>query len=370
MADDNTLILAADRVASVLTSIFVRAGGSAIEARAIADNLVEACLTGHDSHGIARTERYVEWSAEGGVVFGQDASVITDSDAFALLDGNLGFGQTVGVQATELGLRKAREAGVAIIGLRRAGHLGRIGAFAEQACKEGFASIHFANVQNSLLVAPFGSAERHVSTAPFCVGVPQDEKNGDFILDFATSRIAEGKAMVALRGGARTPAGALIDARGIPTDDPRALYGDVGPDGVANPSAGPGALAPMGGHKGSGLALACELLAGALTGSGTGGRGKHIHNGMLSIYIAPESFGDQTGWRDIAARYLADLRGLRPAEGVDGVLAPGDPERRLRAARLRDGLPVSRGVWESILRAGERVGLEREALEQSVALRK
>ena len=103
------LYLPVPGVTAVLQHIFEAAGGAPDEAKRIADNLVEASLTGHDSHGVVRTEKYVDWTAGGGVLFGKDISIITDTDAFALLDGNHGFGQTVGAQAVEHGILKAKQ---------------------------------------------------------------------------------------------------------------------------------------------------------------------------------------------------------------------------------------------------------------------
>ena len=359
-----------DGLAALLARIFSAAGGSEEEARRIGTNLVEANLAGHDSHGVVRTQRYVEWAGRGAVRFGQSITAAIDGGAFALLEGHRGFGQSLGGQAVEIGLAKAREHGVSVIALRNAGHLGRIGAWAEMACEAGFVSIHFVNVKNSLLVAPFGGAGRRMSTAPVCVGVPNRTQGtaDDFILDFATSRIAEGKALVALKGGKPAPPDALIDGEGLPTGDPRALYGDIDRDAVADPRAGPGALAAMGDHKGSGLGLACELLAGALTGSGAAGDGSDIHNGMLSIYLDPARFDDGHGWSGAVRDYIAFVRGCAPAKGTASVLIPGDPERARRAERRRSGLPLAAGVWESILLTGETLGLNRETMSEGVIL--
>ena len=360
MTDD--LRIPAEGVRAVLTRIFETAGAEIIEADAIATNLVEANLAGHDSHGVVRTQRYVEWSRIGDVHFGRHIERVIDSAAFALLEGHHGFGQVLGSEAVEVGLEKAREQGVSVVALRNAGHIGRIGGWAEQACAAGFVSIHFVNVKNSLLVAPFGGAGRAMSTAPVCIGVPHD--NGDdFILDFATSEIAEGKALVALKGGKMAPPTALIDGDGQPTGDPRALYGDIDPRAVADPRGGAGALAAMGNHKGSGLGLACELLAGALTGSGAAGTGGNIHNGMLSIYLDPAQMDDGHGWSAAVAEYIAFVRATPPAKGVESVLIPGDPERARRLDRRANGLPLSPGVWDSIVTTGEDLGLSRTDLE-------
>jgi uncharacterized oxidoreductase len=276
-----------------------------------------------------------------------------------LLDGGHGFGQVVGPQAVSIGIGKARENGFALVGLRKAGHLGRIGAWAEMACAEGLVSIHFVNVGNSVLVAPFGATARLMSTNPVCIGVPNAD--GDFLLDFATSLVAEGKVLVARKAGKHAPPDSLIGPDGVYSGDPDVLYGPAVVGVVDDPRAGPGALAPMGMHKGSGLAIACELLAGALTGSGTAieGGSNRTYNGMLSIYIDPNLMNDGDGWAVSASSYIAAVRASAPANPDTPVMVPGDPERQRRAERLANGLPLAPDVWESLLAAGESKGLDR-----------
>jgi uncharacterized oxidoreductase len=353
----------ADGLTRMLSRVFAAAGGSAAEAEAIARNLVEANLAGHDSHGVIRTQRYLHWESQGILVFGQTVETVSEAPGFALLDGGHGFGQVVGPQAVSIGIRKAQENGFALIGLRRAGHLGRIGAWAEMACAEGLVSVHFVNVANSILVAPFGGAERRMSTAPVCIGVPNAE--GNFILDFATSQVAEGKVLVARKAGKAAAPGSLIGPDGSPSTDPDMLYGPAEAGVVDDPRAGPGALAPLG-HKGSGLALACELLAGALTGSGTATEGgtHRSHNGMLSVYLQPEMMDDGHGWAASVASYIAEVRACLPADETEPVMVPGDPERKRRAERLANGLPLAPDIWESLLEAGVSKGLDRRELEQ------
>ncbi len=358
------VITSAAGMTALITRIFATDGADDRESREIAENLVGANLAGHDSHGIVRVPRYLLAVKRGQMHYAKTVETVLDGGAFALLDGGLGFGQTLGRQAVEHGLERAAKHGVAVIGLRRAGHLGRIGAWAELACRAGYVSVHFVNVARSMLVAPFGGAERRMSTAPITIGVPNPAGEGDFILDFATSKVAEGKVLVALKSGKLPPAGALVDADGQPTQDPLALYGEVPPGTVPNPRAGKGALLAMGDHKGSGLALACELLGGALTGSGATGPGEGIHNGMLSIYIFAKALDDGHGYAAAVADYIEYVRQSRPADPAKPVMVPGDPERKASAERLRSGLPLSRETFESILAAGDGVGLDRAEMSQ------
>lgn len=359
------LRLPADAMTALVHRIFAAAGATEEEATAMAENLVGANLAGHDSHGIVRVPRYLEWHAAGTLHFGRSAEVVIDNEAFALLDGNNGIGQVIGRQAVDLGIAKARTNGVALIGLRRCGHLGRIGHWAEIACDAGLVSIHFVNVHQSMIVAPFGGAEPRISTAPVTIGVVNPDGD-DFILDFATSKTAEGKVMVAFRGGKPLPEGALVDGDGNPSSDPRVVYGDIGPGDVPDARHGPGALVAMGEHKGSGLALACELLAGALTGSGTTCPGKKTHNGMLSIYLKPEVIDDGHGFGGAVDHYIDYVRAAKPADPDQPVMIPGDPERKARAERLTNGLPLPQATWDSILDAGAAQGLDRDELAAMV----
>lgn len=357
----NMLTIMPDHAATTIARIFRAAGAGDDEAQAIADNLVGACLRGHDSHGIVRVPRYLEAARQGHVGFGRHVSAIIDNPAFALLEGHHGFGQVLGRQAVDVGLAKAAEYGVAVIGLRHAGHLGRIGAWAELAADAGFVSIHFVNVKNSLLVAPFGGAGRGMSTAPVTIGVPCPD-GSHFILDFATSRAAEGKALVALKSGKSMAGDDLVDGDGVLTRDPQVLYGEVPPGTVPNPRNGPGALVAMGEHKGSGLALACELLAGALTGSGIGGDEDRIWNGMLSVYMASDVMQSGSSAARMVQDYVDFIRARPPAPFQDRVMIPGDPERRRLAERTANGMPVPEEVWNNILDAGEALGLKRADL--------
>lgn len=354
---DPPVVVPATDLVGFISGIFEAAGATRTEARAIADNLVGANLAGHDSHGIVRVPRYLKAAANGQIHFGRSPETLIDGGAFALMDGQFGFGQVLGIDAVQSGIDRARTHGVSVIALRHAGHLGRIGHWAEMACAEGFTSIHFANVAKSMLVAPFGGAERRISTAPVAIGIPNPQGD-DFLLDFATSRVAEGKVLVSLKGGKAPPAGSLIDADGQPTEDAEALYGPTPPGAVPDPRAGPGALVAMGDHKGSGLALACELLAGALTGSGTTGPGEGPYNGMLSIYIDPARIDDGHGFGDAIDAYIDFVRGARPADSDRPVMIPGDPERTARKARIADGVPLPRATWDSLVDAARAVGLD------------
>ncbi|MDH3294818.1 MAG: malate/lactate/ureidoglycolate dehydrogenase [Acidimicrobiia bacterium] len=359
----STVRIPADRLRQTVSAIFTAAGCRHDEADRIADHLVTANLMGQDGHGVVRTRRYLDALADGTVVAGADLDVVVDGGAFAVVDGNYGFGQTIGPLACRLGIDKARAHGVAVVGLRHSGHLGRIGHYAEMAAEAGQVSIHFVNVASSTLVAPFGAIDRRMGTNPVCIGLPLADRD-PIILDFATSVVAEGKALVALDGGTAIPEDALITAGGELSNDPLLLYGHTPAGETPSPYRGEGALRAVGHHKGSGLALMCELLAGALIGSGTAGPPPQRHgNGMLSIYLDLRQFApDDQAMADILG-YVDWFVSARPATPGGEVLVPGQPERRRRAEREASGIDLTEATWSSILDGARSVGLDPTELE-------
>jgi uncharacterized oxidoreductase len=341
--------------------VFEHAGCAHDEALSIGTRLTGANLRGHDSHGVIRTPRYVEWLEDGLVHANQTVSIIRETAVLAVLDGHYGFGQPLGEQTVDIGVAKAREQGVAATALRNSGHLGRIGDWAERAASSNVASIHMVNVRGSLLVAPFDGVDRRGSTSPFCAGVPV--AGGEPIVhDFATSLVAEGKALVALRGGKPLPEGAIITEHGELTSDPGPLYGDLEDGRYPNPNNGPGAMCGFGAHKGSGLNFMMEMFAGALGGSGTAGalgekEPRRFCNGMFSIYFDVDHFHADDWFTREVENYVEFFKSSRPARHGGQVLAPGEQERLTMAERQRSGLPFPRMTWDDILGASRKVGM-------------
>ena len=360
MADLPTTTVPVDTLARFVASIFATAGTSQEEGERIAHHLIGANLAGHDSHGVIRVPRYVLWLESGAVKAGQTLEVVKESATHAVVDGGYGFGQTIGPLAVDLGIAKAKAAGLAVIALRNAGHIGRIGDWAERAAAAGLVSIHFVNVAGGELVAPFGGVSRRFSTNPICVGVPQPGTD-PLILDFATSTVAEGKVLVASNGGKSLPPGALIGPDGTLSTNPEALYGPIAGTSVRDAGNGQGALRTFGDHKGSGIAFMCEILAGCLTGGETsgpipGGRRGRITNGMLSIYLDPGHFG-AASFAQTARDYALYVKAARPAPPCEEVLVPGEAEARTRAARQRDGIPLQVDTWAAIRDTAARLGV-------------
>jgi uncharacterized oxidoreductase len=340
---------------ALCAEVFECVGSSPQEARRVAASLVGANLTGHDSHGVIRAPRYVDWVRSGDIMPNQTVARLVDTPVLAVIDGRFGFGQTVAPLAVEAGVEKAKAAGLAAISLRNAGHIGRVGEWAELAAAEGLVSIHFVNVAGSVLVAPYGGIERRLSTAPFCVAIPRPGAE-PVVLDFATSLVAEGKVAVASRGGKPLPADALVGPDGALSGDPATLYGPLTPAGPRDPALGRGAIRAFGEHKGSGLALICELLGGSLTGNGATGLGRRFANGMFSLYVDPARIDPAHVFDADVARYCAWFTEGRAMPG-ETIVTPGEPERACRVRRTADGVPLPEEVWATIAATARSVGL-------------
>lgn len=336
-----------------VASVIAAAGSSAAEAEQVAANLVLANLSGHDSHGVGMVPRYVDAVVEGGLKPNASVKVNLDAGAMLAIDGQRGYGQIVGVQAMELGIERAKAQGSCILSLANSHHLGRIGHFAEMATAQGLVSMHFVNVLSRPVVAPWGGGDGRFGTNPCCIGVPLAGAE-PFILDFATSRVAQGKMRVAYNKGERVAPGHLIDEHGAPTDDPGVVVVPQG-NGLF------GALMTFGEHKGYGMAVACELLGGALTGGGTWHRpadtARTVLNGMLVVLIDPVKLGTQASFEQEARAFIEWLRQSPPGAGFDAVQIAGEPERKARAARESEGIWLDDATWSEIVEAGRKVGV-------------
>src|SRR5271168_728973 len=350
-----TIHVPAGALTDFCAEIFQRVGSRPEEARAVAASLVDANLTGHDSHGVIRVPRYVDGVRAGMLVPNQSIECLVDAPVIGVLDGRFGFGQTIAPIAVDIGVEKAKATGLSAISLRNSGHIGRVGEWAERAASAGLLSIHFVNAAGSILVAPFGGLERRLSTAPFCVGVPR-EGAPPVVLDFATSLVAEGKVNVASHGGKPLPPDALIGPDGAFSGDPALLYGPLTSEGTRDHRRGAGAIRAFGEHKGSGLALICELIGGSLTGNGATEPDRKFANGMFSLYLDPSQVDPSHVFDADMTRYLNWFLETKAIPG-EAVLTPGEPERIARAKRMATGVPLPEEAWEAILASARSVGV-------------
>lgn len=333
-----------------VVDLWLAAGSDAREATLTADHLVGANLSGHDSHGVGMIPKYVmSWQADQ-LQLNQQVSVVHESGGILSLDGNRGMGQAVTEQAMGLGIDRAKEHGVCVLGLRRSHHLGRVGHWAEQATAAGMISIHFVNVLSKPIVAPHGGYDPRFGTNPFTIGVPVAGQP-PLVLDFATSAIALGKVRVANNKGVPVPPGCLMDPQGHPTDDPSVMF--------PAPGTPQGALRTFGEHKGYVLAVMCELLGAAVTGGHTIRPETLTHehavwNNMLAIIFDPARLGSSTTFGHEVESFVEWMKASRLQPGNDEIRLPGDPERAWRRARA-EFIPVDSSTLAQLDDAAARV---------------
>jgi hydroxycarboxylate dehydrogenase B len=356
-----THIIAVDALQQAMQLLARGFGSSDAEVRAVCSNLIEANLTGHDSHGIGMFPRYADSFLEGGLKPNTHVKVVLDAGPMLRLDGQAGFGQVVGGEAMALGIERARALGVCVLALGNAHHLGRIGAWAEQAAAAGLVSLHFVNVISRGIVAPHGGSDARFGTNPFTAAIPLPGRE-PMILDFATSVIAQGKTRVAHNKGEPVPPDHLIDNQGRPTQDPR--YSVIEPFG---------AILTFGAHKGYGMAVLCELLGGALAAGMTqyeapSGK-KRVLNGMLTVLIDPHRIADRAAYEREALAFVEWVTASPPREGYDRVRLAGDPERESRAKRMAAGVPVDATTWQEILNAAKKLGVDPQQVNAAAGVR-
>jgi len=341
----------ADSLSALTIAIFTAAGWPRGAAEDLAEHLVLANLSGHDSHGVGMIPAYVQSWKDGHLSPGNTPVVRTSAPPFLVVDAQVALGPPAAKATMQQAIAIAETGGVCIVNLVRAHHIGRIGHYAEMAAARGLIAMLWVNVAGRpSVVASHGARESRFGTNPHAIGVPNGET--PLILDFATSRMAHGKARVAFNKGEAVPPGYLIDEHGRPTTDPSVVMGER-----------VGSLLPFGDHKGAGIAMIAEILSAGLTQHGaiipeTPTRSWIINN-LFGIVLDPARLdgGGEERARRIAL--IADYqRSAAPAEGSDRVRAPGDREREVRAERGRDGIPVDAETWRQLMAAAQAVGAE------------
>lgn len=324
-------------------------GSGAEEARIVADHLVLANLTGHDSHGVGMLPTYhASWTA-GALVPNRTGRTTVEDGPILAVDGEMGYGQVIALKATERAIDVARRHGVCVLSVANAHHIGRIGTYSEAAVAAGLVSVQFCNVLSTHAhVAAHGSRDARLGTNPVSVGVPATADADPFLLDMATSAAAYGKIRVAHNKGVPVAPGLIIDADGRDATDTAALFGDPR-----------GALLPMAGHKGYGLAVAAELLAGALSGQGTMATretGAGVVNGLFAILVDPARLPGGAALAGETTALSGYLKAAPPRTAGEPVRVAGDPERETRKARAA-ALPVDAGTLRQLEATADALGV-------------
>lgn len=229
--------LTASQLRNLGIRVFEALGTPSSEAKRVADSLVKANLTGHDSHGVMRIPQYVKEIKRGQIKPGAKIEALRETPSTALLNGNWGFGQVIAEKGMKMAIEKAKVHSISAVGLFHCNHIGRLGEYILMAAEQDMIGILVCNAPPlGGNTAPYGGRARRLSTGPISAAVPAG-KWKPFLLDFATSMAAEGKLRIKYHRGEKVPLGWIIDKEGRPTTDPKDFY-----EG--------GAILPFGGHKG------------------------------------------------------------------------------------------------------------------------
>ena len=327
---------------SLAEQLLLRSGVPDGDARLVAQHLVEAGLAGHDTHGVLRLPQYVDMMRSGKVCPGAPLTVLTRTAGAARVSGGWNYGPVTATAAMDLALELTGESAVGVVAVCECNHVARLGRFSAIAAAAGCIGIVAANGHGGdLAVAPHGGCERRLPTNPLSVAVPTGH-GWPLLLDMTTSVVSGGALRLWRNLGQAATAGTLIDAAGQQTTDVESYY--------ATP---PGAILPLGhptaGHKGFGLALVVDILAGALSGAGCSQDDAPVTgNGLFVLALRIESFLPLPGFLAEVDRFIDWVKSSPPAPGFVEVIIPGEGAHRARNERLANGLEVDPAAWRQI----------------------
>ncbi len=338
-----------ERLRDFLARVLGAAGATAADASVVAEHLATSDLAGHPSHGTVRVPQYVDLIGKGEIVPGGEFRVLSQTPVTALCTGGWNFGQVNARRAVEIAVAKARAAGLAAVALRDSAHIGRLGAYAEQAAAEGMLSFLAVNNHGANpVMAPHGGAEGRLSPEALAFGVPR--AGFPLVQDMSLTVLPEGKVRVARNEGKPVPPDCILDNKGRPTTDPNDFYGP--PRGALLPLGGPV------GYKGFGMAVMVDILSGALSGAGCTLPGRtRTGNAAFILALRADAFGgaEETAREVEALASWIKTCPLRP--GAAEILLPGEAEARQKDRGRRDGIEVGAGTWERLVETARKLGL-------------
>ena len=333
---DTSLCLAAAQARAFMTAVLEHMEAPPEAAAATVDQLMEASLTGYDAHGIMRIPTYVSCIQQGTFIPGAGPEIVRETPASALIDAHLGLGPVATRLAVELAGDKARAVGIGCVSITRANDIACLGSYLWRAAEAGLIALLMVNDAGGGPVAvPWGGTQAFLSTNPLAAAVPRSQ-GPPLVIDMSTSVSSFGQVRMRANQGRAVPPDWLIDEKGQFTQDPHSL---VGPSRTS-------ALMPLGGtsagHKGFGLSLLVDIMAGALSGAGcsTGAESDLYRNGVFALALDPEAFVGLGSFEELVDSFIAGLKQVCPAPGVDRIVLPGERADRMRRERRETGIPI------------------------------
>ncbi|GAB3550704.1 Ldh family oxidoreductase [Arthrobacter tumbae] len=335
----------ADTVREQILAVLHAWGMAPERAEITAEVMVDTDLAGIDSHGISMLPMYQRLIDAGKLDARAEAMIEREGSSTAVVDGGHNLGHSAMVTAMQLAVSKARETGVGVVTVRRSHHFGSAGYYARIAADAGQIGLVTSTTPTKTVVPTRGSRPV-LGTNPLAFAAPTANAAEPFLLDMSTSTVAMNKVKVYDYLDKPLPAGWVLDGAGRPVTDSRAGYSQLRDQQE-------GGLSPLGGteqlssHKGYGLALMVQILAGALAGATFAPlREPSDPNdiGHFCLAIDPAFFGEPEQFAASVSQIVDLLRAEPPASPDRPVLVPGDIERTVRAERLGSGIPLSDGL--------------------------
>lgn len=341
-----TAIVPATALRQFATTVLERAGVPAEHAALVADSLVAANLRGVDSHGVQLLSLYVDGVLRGNVDIHATGSVAVASEACAIYDGANGLGQVIAARCSDLAARIAATHGIGLVSVRASNHFGAAAYWSQRIASHGMIGLVFCNA--TPLVAPWQGKEPRLGTNPICMALPGENV---WLLDMATTTVAMNRIWKAAANGEPSiPAGWAMDKDGKPTTDTQAAVA--------------GSPMPLGGYKGTGLAVMVEIMCAVLSGGAMatelGGlrvTGKHMQAGQAFLAIDVARFMPLDEFTGRMRRLREMIKNTAPVSGFDEVLMAGEPEWRSEAHRLEHGIPLSGPLWNTLAELGTKLDL-------------
>lgn len=334
-------ILRHDDLQGMVYGIFVKSGCPEEEAKIISDHLVEASLVGHDSHGVIRAKGYA-LGMQRGVNPSRNYKVVKETPATAVIDACGGLGIVAAQKAIDMAIQKAKVCTFGAVGMHHVTHTGRIGAFPVRAAKEGMIGICLLNGGGQLM-APFGGVARRLPPNPLSVSFPR--KNAEpFMLDMTTSVVAGGKVELKMARGEKLPGGWMIDKEGKAVNDPTTIWRNREDT----------AILPLGGlqfgHKGFGLGLVVDIMAGALSWAGCSQqKPTRGANGFLAMAIKIEDFTPLSEFEKEVEAVVNWVKSSPKLPGVNEIYVSGEIEQTTKQKRLKDGIYIEDSTWNGLV---------------------
>ena len=332
----------AEELTTVCLNVFQELNIPAAEAEVVTRSMVDANRVGHDSHGVIHLPKYVRELEAGLIQPGSPTETLHESASIAVLDGNWGFGPVIATRAVELAIQKAKQTDVSSVAVSQCNEVGRLGGYACLAADAEMIGLLMTNDHGGgTCVAPHGGIEGRLSTNPLACAVPIEGRD-PIVLDMSTSVVASGKIRVQQHENEALPDGWLIDGEGASTTNPDDFYGIP-----------PASLLPFGGpvsaHKGFGLSIIVDILAGALTGAGCSqSEDARVGNGLFVFVINVASFRGFPGFSAEIARFIGYLKSAKRAAGFDTIRVPGERGWEAQHKREQEGIPIDAETWTQI----------------------